>query len=223
MAFGEVGKFAESDREFQRAVAIYERSTSAMTKAHAYLMVNLGALEFNRGNLDKGESLLVKGLLLTRELRGRRHPDVAAALIDLSTIRSWRDDFDGAERAIAEAVSIYRESAPELHPDRVTAEFRFGEILLLKGRTEDAALLLERTLTAQRLLFGSSSLKVADTLESLADIRLAKTIFRGRKATTRSYREHRPLAGRGSLHVWLSARPARPDPHPPKTRLRGRI
>ena len=168
------GKFEESDRAFQRALEISERSTGAMTKVHARLLVDLGRMELTRSNLAKGEGYMTRGLELTRELEGSRSPRVAEILTDLSNARAWRDDLVGAERAAQEAVSIYREAVPDLHPDRVKADFQLGEVLFLQGRMNDAAAVFERTLAAQRLLFGNSNFTVAETLDSLAKARLAQ-------------------------------------------------
>jgi tetratricopeptide (TPR) repeat protein len=86
----------------------------------------------------------------------------------------WRDDFDGAEEATREAERIYRKSVPKLYPDRVTAEFRLGEVLLLQRQMDAAAALFEGVIEAQRILFGNNSRAVANTLNALATARLAQ-------------------------------------------------
>ncbi|MET0497543.1 MAG: tetratricopeptide repeat protein [Steroidobacteraceae bacterium] len=174
IAFYQDGKFEESDRAFHRAMEISERSVNSRPIAYARLLVDLGRMEFSRGNLDKGETYLTRGLKLTRELEGSRHPEVAAILNDLSSARAWHDDLEGAERAAQEAVSIYRESVHELHPDRVAADFQYGQVLFLEGRMNDADPIFERTLNNQRMLFGTNSRQVANSLDALAHVRLAQ-------------------------------------------------
>jgi tetratricopeptide (TPR) repeat protein len=136
--------------------------------------VDLGRLEFTRGNIDKGEAYLTRGLKITRELEGSRHPEVAAILSDLSNARAWHDDLAGAEKASQEAVSIYRESVHERHPDRVMADFQYGQVLYLEGRINDAGALFEQSLTNLRLLYGTNSGQVANALDALARVRLAQ-------------------------------------------------
>jgi len=174
IAFHFDGKFEESDRAFRRAMEISEKSANSKSVTYARLLVDLGRLEFTRGNVDKGESYLTRGLKLTRELEGSRHPEVAAILNDLSNARAWHDDLAGAEKFAQEAVSIYRESVHERHPDRVMADFQYGQVLYLEGRMNDAGPLFEQTLTNQRLLFGTNSRQVANTLDALAHVRLAQ-------------------------------------------------
>jgi eukaryotic-like serine/threonine-protein kinase len=168
------GKFEEADRALREALEISRGTGSEESVTHARLLVDLGRLEINRGNLVQAEKYLTAGLDLTRKLEGPRDPEVAAILNDISGARAWQDDLDGAERAVREAVSIYRESMPELHPDRVAADYRLADVLALRGRTNDAASLYERALGAQRLLYGNVSAQVADTLEALARVRVAQ-------------------------------------------------
>jgi serine/threonine protein kinase/TolA-binding protein len=165
------GKFEEADRALREAMEISRVTGSEESITHARLLVDLGRLEIHRGNLVQAEKYLTAGLDLTRKLEGPRDPEVAAILNDISGARTWQDDLDGAERAVREAVSIYRESMPELHPDRVAADYHLADVLALRGRTNDAATLYERALAAQRLLYGNVSAQVADTLEALARVR----------------------------------------------------
>jgi len=168
------GKFEESDLAFKQALQISEHAGAERSVTHARLLVDLGRLVLSRGNAGEAEQYLTRGLELTRALEGSRDPEVASILNDISSARAWLDDLNGAERAAREAVSIYRETVPELHPDRVSADYRLADVLFLRGRINDAGTLYERALAAQRLLYGNGSFRVADTLDSLARVRLAQ-------------------------------------------------
>lgn len=174
VALRNAGRFEESDHAFRQAMQISQEGKGRKSRIQAQLLVDLGRLELLRSNPGGAENYLTLGLAMTREIEGPRNPEVASILTDISNVRSWRDDLDGAERAAHEAVSILRESVPDLHPDRVTADARLAEVLFLKGQVSDAGTLYERTLGAQRILYGESSSKVADTLDSLAQVRLAQ-------------------------------------------------
>jgi TolA-binding protein len=54
------------------------------------------------------------------------------------------------------------------------AEYYLADILFYRGRIDDAAALFERALAAQRRLYGSTSRAAADTLASLAQVRIAQ-------------------------------------------------
>ena len=103
----------------------------------------------------------------------------------------WADDFAGAERAAREAVEIYQ-SVPEHHPDRVMADYYLADILFYRGQIDEAAALFERALAAQRRLYGSVNSTVADTLASLAQVRLAqKNIVDAEKLIVEALDAHR--------------------------------
>lgn len=54
------------------------------------------------------------------------------------------------------------------------ADFYLGDVLLYRGRIDEAALLFERALSAQLRIYGSANSIVADTLASLAQVRVAQ-------------------------------------------------
>jgi tetratricopeptide (TPR) repeat protein len=136
------------------------------------LLVDLGRLEKMRGNMQQALNQLNVALQLMREVKGARDPEVGAILAEKSNILVWSDDLVGAEAAAREAVSIY-EAVPKSHPDRVMAESFLADILFYRGHIDDAAVLFERALAAQRQLYGANS-AVADTLASLAQVRIAQ-------------------------------------------------
>jgi TolA-binding protein len=98
---------------------------------------------------------------------------VGAILGEISNVKIWSDDLQGAEQAARAAVDIYK-SAQEGDPDRVMADYYLADILFFRGRIADSATLFERALAAQRHLYGTSSRAVADTLAALAQVRIAQ-------------------------------------------------
>lgn len=165
-------RFDESDRAFQEAMASLNSSGDTL-KERAQLLVDLGRLEQLRGRLDTAEKYLTEGLTLMKEIEGPRSTEVASILTDISNARSWRDDLDGAEKAASEAVAIYRNGSP-MHPDKVMADLRLADVLFLKGQIMEASSLYEGALTAQRVLYPRGNSQTADTLDSLAQVRLAQ-------------------------------------------------
>lgn len=165
-------RFDESDRAFQEAMASLN-SSGGSPKERAQLLVDLGRLEQLRGRLDTAEKYLTEGLTLMKEIEGPRSTEVASILTDISNARSWRDDLDGAEKAASEAVAIYRNGSP-MHPDKVMADLRLADVLFLKGQIMEASSLYEGALTAQRVLYPRGNSQTADTLDSLAQVRLAQ-------------------------------------------------
>jgi serine/threonine protein kinase len=170
-ALNQLGRLKESDEAMTKALRIAQENKSQETIAGAELLASLGQLEHVRGNTERAEQYLNRGLELTQRLSGLRSVGAAAILSDLSNLRMWRDDLDGAEQAAREAVSIYRETTNEYHPDRIMASHLLARLLNLRGRTAEAAELLEQTLTSQRLVYGEFSSKVSETMSELASVR----------------------------------------------------
>ena len=82
-----------------------------------------------------------------------KDPEVGAILAEMSNIKVWLDDLDGAEaRRVPRLISI--RSVPPDYPDRVMAEYYLADLFLNRGRIEEAAPLFERVLAAQRRLYG---------------------------------------------------------------------
>jgi tetratricopeptide (TPR) repeat protein len=135
--------------------------------------VDLGRLEKMRSRPAQALEHLNVALQLMRELKGPQDPEVGGILAEMSNILVWSDDLPGAERVAREAVEIYK-SVPPFHPDRVMADFYLADILFYRGRVDEAAPLFERTLAAQKKLYGPANSIVADTMASLAQVRMAQ-------------------------------------------------
>jgi len=88
---------------------------------------------------------------------------------------------------------------PPAHPDRVMAETRLGEVLLLENRINEADPVFQNSLLMQTQVFGPNSVQVADVLDSLARIRSAQ----GSLAEAEDYARralHSHIAARGKNH-----------------------
>lgn len=170
------GRMDESDGYFSEAQQISRHSKDQGSEAYAKLLVDLGRLEKLRSNPNQALTHLDQALKLMRTLKGPKDPEVGAILAEMSNIKVWLDDLDGAETAARAAVEIYQKS-PDDYPDRVMAEYYLADLLLNRGRIEDAAPLFVKVLAAQRRLYGEKSRATAETLASLAQVRVAQKNF----------------------------------------------
>lgn len=170
MALRDSGRTEDSDRYFKRALELSRRTTHERTEKHAQLLVELGRLEKFRGNPKEALAHLNSALKLMRALRGPKHPKIGAILNEMCNVMLWSDDLEGAERVAREAVEIFK-ALPELHPHRVSADVFLGDALLYGGRLDEAAVLFERAISAQRRIYGPANSFVADALSSLAEVR----------------------------------------------------
>jgi eukaryotic-like serine/threonine-protein kinase len=171
ISYREVGRFDDANRAFEEGLAISRRLKQEKSKYSARLLTDLGRLEMWRGQVDKAAQHFEAGLAMTQALDGSRSLEAGSILADLASIHLWRDDLAGAEKLAREAVAIYRDKAPELHPDRITADFALGEVLFYRGQQDAAAELLESVLSARRKLYAATSSRIADVLIMLAQVR----------------------------------------------------
>jgi serine/threonine protein kinase/TolA-binding protein len=170
------GRVDESDGYFAEALQISRHSKDQDSAAYAQLLVDLGRLEKLRSNPTQALGHLDQALQLMRAIKGPKDPEVGAILAEVSNIKVWLDDLDGAETAARAAVEIYQ-PLPAEYPDRVMAEYYLADLFLNRGRLEEAAPLFEKVLVAQRHLYGEKSRATADTLASLAQVRAAQKNF----------------------------------------------
>ncbi len=170
------GRMDESDGYFSEALQISRQTKDQRSEAHAKLLVDLGRLEKLRSNPKQALDHLEQALQLMRTRKGPRDPEVGAILAEMSNIKVWLDDLEGAEAAARTAVDIYQ-TVPDDYPDRVMAEYYLADLLFYRGRIDDAAALFERVLAAQRRLYGNTSRAAADTLASLGQVRVTQKNF----------------------------------------------
>jgi eukaryotic-like serine/threonine-protein kinase len=169
-----LGDFDASSKVIREAMALCERIDQLKTPTYATLLLNRGRLEHQRGDIVGARRSFEQSLALNRQVRGPNDQEVAVVLLELSAVFMWMDDTPAVERVTRQAVEIFRLTAPELHPDRVLAETRLGEALLMQNRVDEASVLFESSLDKQRVLFGANSRQVAEVLDSLSQIRRAQ-------------------------------------------------
>ncbi|HKS55769.1 MAG TPA: tetratricopeptide repeat protein [Steroidobacteraceae bacterium] len=167
----ETDDLTRADTVLKQALTISQAHETEKTDTYARLLLNLGRVQLNQGNLSEARTNFEKSIALGRELGGSMNPEVASGLRELSSVFMWNDDLPAAERSVRESVKIFTATRQHGHPDLVLAEHKLAEVLMLEGRYEEAAPLFESSLAAQMRLYGSNSPKVADVLESLANIR----------------------------------------------------
>jgi eukaryotic-like serine/threonine-protein kinase len=191
----------ESDGYFSEALQISRHAKDQRSEAYAKLLVDLGRLEKFRSNPTQALNHLEQALQLMRAIKGPKDPEVGAILAEMSNIKVWLDDLDGAEVAARAAVDIYQ-MVPAEYPDRVMAEYYLADLLVAKGRIEDAAPLLERVLAAQRHLYGEKSRATAETLASLAQVRIAqKNFVAAEKVIREALEAHRESSNNAHLPI----------------------
>jgi serine/threonine protein kinase/TolA-binding protein len=177
----DAGNYDSSDQTFAQALETIQSADGARTAERGRLLVEFGRLEFMRGNVEQAQSHLSLALSILRETRGPSDPEVASALTDLANSYVWKDELAEAERYAREAVHIYT-TVHQLHPDRIVADFRLGQILLYRHQLDDAASLFQRAIDAQRQVYGPNTSELTEMLGALAQVRTAQNRLKDAEA-----------------------------------------
>ena len=167
----EDGDVLGSETVLAEATSMLQRLNQKRSTTYARVLANRGRAEMKLGKPDAAQKYFDESLALRRELSGPRDPEVAALLVELAILLTWKDNLVAAEHAAREAVDIYSTALPKLHPDRVYAQVQLGEVLREQNRLDEAFEVFEEALSATRKIFGEEDRLVADVLDSLAKIR----------------------------------------------------
>jgi serine/threonine protein kinase/TolA-binding protein len=163
-----------ADRQLQEASAALHRLGQEHSTTYARVLANRGRLELEYGRIEAAQAHFDESLTLLRTLLGPRHTEVAIVLAEVSIAYLWQNDLAAAERTARESVDILRALTPKLNPDRTYAEGQLAEVLRLQNRGDEAVVLLEEALRAGRAMYGETSLRAADMLDTLARVRTSQ-------------------------------------------------
>jgi len=170
--YRETGRYADAERCYRRAIAIFETHQLARKAELAGTLNNLGALDLVMGRNRKAGELYGRAYRLRVEALGAMHPLTAASLQGLAQVAQER-------RQYAEADRLYRQAARILEPalgaeSLAMADLRHNWALLDRdaGRDRDALPLLER---AEAIYTKAAPLhpKRAIVLRNLADLEMS--------------------------------------------------
>jgi len=143
------------------------RSLEADADTQSELYLTLGSISQKLGKLDRADTLLNAAVSKRRVLHGDDHPDVAAALIELSALQAAKADFPAALATAREAVAIADRTTTPRHPVRARSLAALGKVFVLTGTYDSAIVTLDR---AASLMAGDSSRMVfVSTLSELAN------------------------------------------------------
>lgn len=136
--YRETGRYADAERCYRRAIAIFETHQPARKAELAGTLNNLGALDLVMGRNKKAGELYGRAYRLRVEALGAMHPLTAASLQGLAQVAQER-------RQYAEADRLYRQAARILEPalgaeSLAMADLRHNWALLDRdaGRDRDA-------------------------------------------------------------------------------------
>ena len=165
--YSEVGRDAEAEPLYKRAIAIMEKVGSSDIAPE---LTNLAALYQRQGRYDEAEPLFKRALALWERAHGPSHPDVGKALNNLATVYEREDRHADAEPLLRRALVIYQKAAGPENPAVATVLDNIGQVVKSEGRYADAEPPIRQSLLIREKLLGREHPDVARALNNLADL-----------------------------------------------------
>jgi len=165
------GDLPSSEQFLGEAHELARRHGLEQSLVYAKLLLNHARNALEASDLSEASKYLQASIGISRERAGSNSREVAEALITQSMLFQWMDEFPEAERAARESLRIFETTVAPMHPDRVVAQTKLAEALLLQHRTHAAELLFVDALRKNTQLFGENARQVVDLLDSLAQVR----------------------------------------------------
>jgi len=168
--YGDVGRDADAEPMYKRAIAIMEKAVGLDSAAIAPELSNLAALCERQGRYAEAEPLFKRALELSEKSLGPNHPDVGKYLNNLATLYERQDRHADSEPLFRRALAIYEKAAGPESPAVATLVNNLGQVLKSEDHKADAEPLIRRSLAIREKVLGHDHPDVARSLNNLADL-----------------------------------------------------
>jgi serine/threonine-protein kinase len=161
----ERGKYAEAIGVLQALTDQHPTSPDTAPTLH-----ELATAHFYAGHYAEATAITTRALGFYRQLRGERHPLVAAALVDLGAAEFERGRYTEAERYYRESLDIVRAWYGTDHPTVAADLTMLGRALVYQKRPDEAVPLLAQAAAIRERVYGPDHPQVASVLNELGNI-----------------------------------------------------
>jgi CHAT domain-containing protein/Tfp pilus assembly protein PilF len=168
--YGEVGRDAEAEPLYMRALAIMETAVGLDSVNIAPELNNLAALYQRQLRYAEAEPLFKRALVLSEKQLPANHPDIGRALNNLATCYEKQDRHAESEALTRRALALYEKVAGPKSPAVATLLNNLGQIVKVQGRYADAEPMIRRSLAIREKVLGVSHPDVARSLNNLGDL-----------------------------------------------------
>jgi eukaryotic-like serine/threonine-protein kinase len=173
------GDLARSDSLNRRALAIYRGELVDGHPAVADVLVNLGAIEQERGNYVEAERHHRRALDIKRDWYGPDHPAVGAGLTLVARALLFQDRLDEAADLLGEALAIRERAYGPLHPQVASTVNELGTVALRRKRLDEAEAAYRRVLEIYRATYDGDHYLFGIGISNLASVYTAREDYAG--------------------------------------------
>ena len=164
-----MGRDAESEPLYKRALAVMEKAVGLESVDIAIEINNLAALYQRQLRYAEAEPLFKRALALSERSLPANHPDLGRALNNLATNYEKQDRHAESEALTRRALAIYQK-IPGAEPAVATLLNNLGQILKAEGRYADAEPPIRQSLATREKVLGRDHIDVARSLTNLGDL-----------------------------------------------------
>ncbi|HEY2245977.1 MAG TPA: CHAT domain-containing tetratricopeptide repeat protein [Bradyrhizobium sp.] len=168
--YGDVGRDAEAEPLYKRALAIMEKTVGLDSVDIAPELNNLAALYQRQLRYAGAEPLFKRALAIRERSLPATHPDVGQSLNNLATLYERQDRHTDSEPLFKKALAIYEKVAGAESPPVATLLNNLGQVYKVEGRTAEAEPLIKRSLAIREKVLGRDHPDVARSLNNLGDL-----------------------------------------------------
>jgi CHAT domain-containing protein len=167
--YGDMGRDAEAEPLYKRALAIMEKSAGLDSADIAPELNNLAALDERQLRYAEAEPLFKRALAIREKALAANHPDVGQSLNNLATLYERQDRHADSEPLFKRALAIYQK-IPSAAPAVATLLNNLGQVAKAEGRYADAEGAIKQSLAIREKVLGRDHVDVARSLNNLADL-----------------------------------------------------
>jgi CHAT domain-containing protein/Tfp pilus assembly protein PilF len=168
--YSDVGRDAEAEPLYMRALAIMEKTVGVDSVGIAPELNNLAALYQRQLRYAEAEPLFKRALLLSEKQLPANHPDIGRALNNLATCYYKQDRHAESEALTRRALALYEKVAGPESPAVATLLSNLGQIVKVQGRYAEAEPMIRRSLAIHEKVQGVGHPDVARSLNNLGDL-----------------------------------------------------
>jgi tetratricopeptide (TPR) repeat protein len=174
-----LGNYADAERMYRKALAIYQKLLGSENPSVAYLLSHIANVAGCQGRDLESETLEREALAIWRKLKGEEDPHVADTLDRLAMVdlrRAQNASSPASQRLLTEAETLEREALrlrrKHFGDEGSRTAWSLGNLAMVLGaqrRQREAEPLIREALAIHRKLLGNENLTVAMWLINLGD------------------------------------------------------
>lgn len=169
IVYERLGKYAEAENLYKRALTIKEKAVGADHPDMAPSLNNLANVYLRQGKYAEAEALYKRTAAINEKTLGANHPDVATTLNNLATVYKDQARYAEAANLHKRVLAIREKALGSDHPNVAGSLQNLASVYNAQGKFADAERDYKRALAIQEKVFGENHPDVALILHNLAD------------------------------------------------------